>query len=292
MSSAFACEPKSDFRLDEVAAGVFVHRGRHVDVADIERGDSANIGFIVGTQCVAVVDTGGAIATGRALLSAIEMQSTRPVCYVINTHVHFDHVLGNAAFSHLNVEFVGHRNSADAMVASRSYFEEEFTRELASDKPNGVIVPTLMVRDRLRLDLGERTLLLAAHNRSHSDTDLTVLDEKTSTLFTGDLVFVERLPIIDGELKGWLRWLDSYTAKRFTRIVPGHGPTNVPWPDAAQPIAHYLQTLLVDGRAAIRNGTFLEDAIDSMSLEAAEPWQVNARHSRNVSRVFRELEWE
>lgn len=291
-SSAFASEPKLDFQLDEVAEGVFVHHGHHVDITDIERGDSANIGFIVGTQCVAVIDTGGAIATGRALLSAIERHSSRPVCYVINTHVHFDHVLGNAAFAHLNVEFVGHINAPDAMAASRSYFQEEFAAELTSAKPNGVIAPTLTVDERLRLELGERPLWLEAHKRSHSDTDLTVLDEKTNTFFTGDLVSVERLPIIDGELKGWLRWLDNYQTKPFARIVPGHGPTNAAWPEAAEPITRYLQTLLVDGRAAIRDGVFLEDAIDSMSYEAAKPWLVNERHSRNVSRTFRELEWE
>ncbi|MFT4564179.1 MAG: quinoprotein relay system zinc metallohydrolase 2 [Gammaproteobacteria bacterium] len=289
---AFASQPKTDFSLDEIAEGVFVHHGRHVDITHVERGDSANIGFVVGTQCVAVIDSGGAISTGRALLSVIENQTSVPVCYVINTHVHFDHVLGNAAFSHLNVDFVGHSNAIGAMTASRAYFQEEFSHELTSDNSNVVIAPTVIVDDHLRLELGERTLLLEAHARSHSDTDLTVLDKKTSTLFTGDLVFVDRLPIIDGELRAWVRWLETYRRKPFARIVPGHGPSNTPWPDGGEAIAQYLQTLVTDGRAAIRNGVFLEDAMGSMSYEAAKPWLVNERHPRNVSRAFRELEWE
>ena len=82
----------------ELAPGVFVHLGQQLALDAPGHDDIANIGFIVGSKCVAVIDTGGSVRIGRALRSAVRLRTARPICYVINTHVHFDHVLGNAAF--------------------------------------------------------------------------------------------------------------------------------------------------------------------------------------------------
>jgi len=275
-----------------VADGVFVHHGLHADLDDPARGDSANIGFIVGKKCVAVIDTGGSIATGRGLRAAIAATTAVPVCYVINTHVHFDHVLGNAAFTADDPQFIGHDNLAQAMVANREFFAEQFAPELDGGRADLVIVPTATVAAKQILDLGGRTLELEAHPSAHSSTDITVFDRATNTLWTGDLVFMERMPIIDGSLKGWLAWISNASDRSYDRIVPGHGPVVAAWPDAVAAENDYLQALLTDGRAAIAAGVFLEDAMETMSRDAAAKWLLNARHPRNVSRAYRELEWE
>ena len=80
----------------QVTSGVYVRPGRHAVV--FEGDQITNIGFVVGDRCVAVVDTGGSLAEGRAFDCAIREVTDRPVCYVINTHVHPDHLLGNLAF--------------------------------------------------------------------------------------------------------------------------------------------------------------------------------------------------
>lgn len=284
--------PAQDFEFVEVATGVFVHKGHQVDIDHRHRGDSANIGFVVGKKCVAVIDTGGSLATGRALRRTIKEDIGLPVCYVINTHVHFDHVLGNAAFAEQGVEFVGHKNLVEAMAANREFFAEQFSEELEGQGVDAVIGPTTSVADTLTLDLGNRPLELRAGRTAHTNADLSVLDEKTRTLWTGDLVFIGRLPILDGSLKGWLAWLEAFQAESFDRIVPGHGPASAAWPAGGDAEREYLEALLRDGRNAIASGIFLEDAMETMSREAAASWQLNDRHPRNVSRVYRELEWE
>lgn len=280
----------ADGFLSAVAPGVYVHLGKMADIDDAARGDSANLGVVVGSRCVAVIDSGGALATGQALRAAIATVTDRPVCYVINTHVHFDHVLGNAAFVARGTEFIGQQHLADNIAASRSFFVENFAAELAGAE---VVAPTRSVTRHERLDLGDRSLLLAAVARAHTETDLTVLDEKSGTLFSGDLVFRERLPVLDGSVKGWLQWLQAAVGDRYARVVPGHGPVDTAWPAGARAEQRYLEALQNDTRAAIAKGEFIEDAKHSVAQDELRDWQLTARaHPLNVSRAFRELEWE
>ncbi len=278
------------FVLEPIAPGAWVHPGRHAALDDPARADSANLGVVAGTRCVAVIDTGGALATGRALADAVRRVADRPVCYVINTHVHFDHVLGNAAFTGGETHFVGHQRLAEALEANREFFAESFAAELGDAK---VITPDLLVEQTLELDLGERVLLLQAVTAAHTHTDLTVLDSASGTLFAGDLLFRERMPVLDGSLRGWLGWMEAAMREPYAHVVPGHGAVDGEWPAGAADQWRYLSALLEETRAAIARGWFLDEAKAGVASGERERWLLSERaHGLNVSRAFRELEWE
>ncbi len=281
------------FRVDEVAPKVFVHPGTHAGLDHTGRGDSANIGFIVGERCIAVIDSGGSVRTGQQLLTAIRAHSAKPICYVINTHVHFDHVLGNAAFADTGATFVGHAELAPALAASRTFFLERFAAELSTAPPGQeLVLPSKMIEDEALLDLGGRQLRLTAQPRSHSSSDLTVLDERTGTLWTGDLLFIERLPVVDGSVRGWLAVLRTLEQVPAKRVVPGHGPSSVAWPQASRGQSDYLEALLITARHAVAAGQFLEDFEAQAAAHVPPGWVVAEPHARNASRAYREVEWE
>ena len=282
------------FLIEEVAPGIYLHTGSHTGLDEPGHDDIANIGFVTGNDCVAVIDTGGSVKTGNALREAISSITDKPVCYVINTHVHFDHMLGNVVFANEKTEFLGHVNLPEAIEANREFFLEEF-KEYLGDSPagNSVIAPDKTVTDTLSLDLGDRKLILTAYKKSHTVTDLTILDQKTKTLWTGDLVFRERIPVIDGSLKGWLEVMQELKARDVALIIPGHGSAGKSWDEVISAQETYLNAILDQTRKAIAEGLFMEEAIDTIGLEEKDKWLLfDQHHKSNISKSFVELEWE
>ncbi|MGQ0658936.1 MAG: quinoprotein relay system zinc metallohydrolase 2 [Chromatiales bacterium] len=283
------------FNLQEVAPGNFVHLGKHVTFEDPDHDDIANIGFVVGEKCVAVIDTGGSVTVAGALKSAIREHTQAPICYVINTHVHFDHVLGNVVFRDDKPSFVGHAALAGALDGSRGFLLENFRSDLGKNATEADIIgPDKAVEDTLELDLGGRKLLLKAYPKAHTTTDITVLDERSGTLWLGDLLFRERIPSLDGSLKGWLAVIDMLEQQQGVRVVvPGHGAVGDSLQTSLAEERKYLQMLAEEVRPIIAEGGTLEQAMDKVGASERDHWQLwDQHHKRNVSRAFTELEWE
>lgn len=285
-----SCESRA--QVVEIAAGVYVRPGHHGVVFDRE--GVANIGFIVGSRCVAVIDTGGSHTEGEALRCAIKNVTSQPVCFVINTHVHPDHVLGNLAFRQAGVFYIGHSNLARAMALRGTVYLERAAQW--AGRPLGaehIVLPDLSVTGQLRLDLGERMLQLVAHPTAHTDNDLSVYDEITGTLWLSDLLFMEHIPVIDGSLKGWLSLLETLKNTPAQRVVPGHGPVQAAWPDAVSDTHRYLSTLLEETRRRMNGGDDLAEAQKTVAYGERERWRLfDDYHKRNVIAAYTELEWE
>jgi quinoprotein relay system zinc metallohydrolase 2 len=293
LSSLGHAEPPQ-LALKEVASGIYVHQGVHQLPDTRNRGEIANIGFIVGERCVAVVDTGGSPEQGQALKHAVETTTKVPVCYVINTHVHPDHIYGNLAFKQPGVSFVGHYKLEQAMAMRAPFYGEKAARDLGFTlTPEHFIPPDRPVKDTLELDLGGRTLLLTAHPTAHTDNDLSVYDQKTQTLWLADLLFMGHLPVVDGSLNGWLGEIEKLRTIDAKLVIPGHGPVSAAWPLALTMEERYLKMLQTEIRAAIKAGKTMEQAMAEVGQSARADWQLfDEFHKRNISTAFAELEWE
>ena len=281
--------------VTEIAPGIFVHQGRYELQSPENRGDMANASFVVGSEAVAVIDTLGSAVAGRDLRTAVRAATDKPIRYVINTHMHPDHVFGNAAFKEDNPTFVGHYKLARGLGSRAERYLAINKQMLGADAFEGIeiILPSVGVEERLTLDLGGRTLALEAQRTAHTDNDLTVTDTATDTLFLGDLLFSVHVPTLDGSIAGWLALLDELSRKEAARVVPGHGPHAMAMPEGLSPEQRYLGAIAADVRQLIKEGKTLEDAIKTAGFSEREAWKLfDHYHVRNVTAAFAELEWE
>ncbi len=281
-------------KLEKVADGIYVHHGLHEDLAEGYHGDICNIGFIIGSKGIAVIDSGGTFKVGQRFREAIREISDLPVLYVINTHVHPDHIYGNAAFLEDKPQFVGHHKLAGAMDSRKdaySRMHQEWMGEAFAGSE--MVKPTLAVTDATTLDLGDRQLTLQAHPVAHTSTDLTVVDSKTSTLWSGDLLFVERTPSIDGDLKGWIAVTENLGKLSVNQTVPGHGPVVTNLKAALDDQQRYLTVLLSDIRNSISKGEMMESAMNTAAASEKDKWVLfDIVNRRNVNNTYPGLEWE
>jgi quinoprotein relay system zinc metallohydrolase 2 len=281
--------------LIKIAPGIFIRRGIDAEATRANRDAIGNAGFVIGSQSVAVTDPGGSHADGAWLRTEIRRRTRLPISHVIVSHGHPDHDFGASAFVDDRAIFVGHQRLA-AVYAARGDYDRIRLAQILGDALAGRLVsPTRLVAEQasLPIDLGERTITVTAHPTAHSPADLTLSDSTTGILFAGDLLFVDRVPALDGSVRGWIAVLETMVAEGVRRAVPGHGPALVSFPTAVVPLLRYLRALRDDTRAAIVRGLSIPAAIDVVGRSERGRWRLfDAYHGRNVTMAYKELEWE
>jgi quinoprotein relay system zinc metallohydrolase 2 len=283
----------SSATLREIAPGIHVRRGVDEEATPANADAIANAGFIIGGEAVLVFDPGGSRADGGALRAAIRALTSLPIRHVVMSHAHPDHIFGAGAFLDDQPAFVGHARLAAALAARGDYYRDRLEAVLGAGAAGPAVMPTLEVTGTLELDLGGRTVRLTAQPLAHTDNDLTLLDLASGSLLCGDLLFVGRVPALDGGILGWLQVLETLKAAGATQAVPGHGPERVDWPAGAVDLERYLRTLVLETRVAVRDNIGIEAAVERVGAGERDRWTLfDDYHGRNVTQAYKELEWE
>ena len=172
----------------EIAPGVFVHQGRYEMQSPENRGDMANAAFVVGSEAVAVIDTLGSVVVARELRDAIRAATDKPIRYVINTHMHPDHTLGNAAFKEDKPDFVGHYKLPRALATRADRYLESNKRMLGEAAFAGIeiVMPTRTVQEGVIIELGRRDAgdLRERHSHASEESELACRFHSTNQIYT------------------------------------------------------------------------------------------------------------
>ena len=288
-----AASHAESFTLDEVAPGMFIRHGVLADATPQNLDAICNTGFIVGRDGVLVTESGGSLADGRWLRGEIKKRTQKPIRWVVISHVHPDHTFGAGAFVEDKPAFIGHAKLPGSLDARSEFYRKRLVELLGAENTGPVVKPTHTVADTDTLDLGDRTITFQAHGAAHTDCDLSMLDKQSGILLPADLLFVNRIPSIDGSLLGWLKELDRLEAMKAEYAVPGHGPTKVRFTEAVQPLRTYLTTLRDGVRAQIKAGKDISEANRTVAQTERAHWALFDDYNvRNVTEAYRELEWE
>ena len=227
----------------------------------------SNAAFIVTTQGVVVIDALGSPALARQLVSAIRQVTPQPICHVIVTHYHADHIYGLQVFKALGARILAHRAARNYLNSDTARLRLQASRqELAPwiDASTELVEADQWLDADHELLLGGLRLQLKHVGPAHTPEDLVVYLPQERVLLAGDLVFRARIPFVgQADSRRWIQALDNLLALDARLIVPGHGPVSQSAREDMQLTREYLGYLRSTMGRAARNMDPFEEAYAS-----------------------------
>lgn len=280
---------------DQIAEGVYVFWGLQENWNVQNGGNIVNTGFIVGEKEVLVIDTGPTKFYADEMIKVIRGITGKPIRNAVITHHHPDHAFGLQRFKKINARVMMHPaaraglfRDGEALIGFMEIaMGQGWMAGVKIDKPNKSI------RQSIALDLGGRTALVMPLEGGHTPGDVIVIDEKTGTIFAGDLIFHGRAPTVPhADIPVWLDHLNTLSAMDWQRIVPGHGPLVT---DRAvfTMMADYLEFLQQFAQESVARGDTLADAVTSDIPERFHGLStLQIEYQRSMLSLFRKFETE
>lgn len=288
---AQAYEPKATAVVDNVYAIVGPITGRTADNDALNN----NLGFVVTEAGVVLIDSGASRLGAEQIDAAIDAVTDQPVTHVINTGSQDHRWLGNAWFAEQGAEIIAlertvetQKRFADQHVAR---LEEVLAERFAGTEPMQATDP--IDADRRTLEIGGTTFELIWFGDAHFPGDIVVWLPQTETVFTGDMVYVDRMLGIHpwSDVLSWQKAFGEMEKLEATHVVPGHGQVT-DMTQARAEAGDYLDFLVTEIRAAVDNFEGLQATVDRLTdaprfshLEHFDNW-----HRTNISRAYTQIE--
>ena len=187
---------------------------------------AGNVGVLVGPDGVFMIDTQMEAFAPSIEAAALEVSGGEEVDLILNTHLHGDHVLGNAYFAEKGAVIMAHPNVRPGLI-------NPVTAQLSGNTPeplSGLALPTVNVDEGDAVTMNGQTATFYHAPNAHTDGDLFVVFEEANVIHAGDLLFHRRFPYIDldngGSVDGYIAGMEKIIAASDadTVIISGHGP--------------------------------------------------------------------
>ena len=209
-----------------VADGIYAILTPARDIPNPEnKGWNSNSAFVVTDTGVLLIDTGSSAAIGEALKATIRQVTDKPVKWIVNSHAHGDHWLGNSAYKESNPEIFSTSRVVEIIKSEGSVWIDRFSRltEGATGKTS-ILLPSKMIDQRTELKLGGTDVVLFPSGNSHSPGDLITWLPQQHILISGDVVYSDRMPSTNvSNLSQWIVMLDELLQLEPASVIPGHG---------------------------------------------------------------------
>lgn len=246
---AAAQDYATSFKSSEVAAGFYMLDG-------VDGFGGGNVGLLVGDEYVVLIDD-AMVPTAPALLEAALELAGRPIDFVINTHVHADHVGGNELMAKDGAIIVAHDN-----IRKRMQGDPEL------DTGPGAL-PVLTFSDAVTFHVNGNEAFVFHIEKAHTDGDAAIQFRNANVIFAGDVMFNGLFPFIDldngGSVDGYIEGQQKLLAMAddATKTVPGHGPV------ATKADLERNRDMLIAAQALVR--PLVEKGMSADEIVAANP---------------------
>ena len=239
---------------------------------------NANFGLVVTPHGAVLIDPGASFQGARQIAAAAQKVTAQPIKWVINTGGQDHRWLGNGYFQAQGAEIIAHAN-AQADMKARGPAHLKANAPVLKDKMAGteIVLPTRWLQDAdTTLNLGGTTLQVVHRGGGHTPGDSMVWLPQSGVVFTGDVVYVDRIlglhPV--SKTKTWVASFEALEALKPKIVVPGHGQVTT-LAQAQKDTGDLLKALRAHMGQAVEAGTDISAAVKSFD---AAPY----RHLKHV----------
>lgn len=300
-----AAETKSDYKtsaqddrleLVEVTENVYAIVGPLGNRSPANLGNNATFGFVVTPEGILLVDPGGTYLGAKKIHDIIRTVSDKPVKFVVNTGGQDHRWLGNNYFKQQGATII----ASEAAVKDQKARIKDILFRLANTAGDAALEGTvetfadITFKEAYKFKLGGNDI--EVHHRNggaHSPGDSFVWLPKQSVIFSGDVVYLERLLSVMSfsSSKSWLSAFEALASYNPKYIVPGHGkPATLA--EAKRDTYGYLTMLRDKVYNFMDHGGAIEDVSNIDQSEYSYLENFDLLKGRNVQQVYQEMEWE
>ena len=255
--------------------------------------NESNCTIIVTQDGVVLIDSGQSPKDSHVIAAAVKKLTNQPVRYIIHTEPHSDHVLGDFLFSPPAV-VIAHAGATASMKQAgldAPGFVEKRTAESAAlrDAFKGyrMVAPQVEYRDKMTLNVGERSMDLYYLKNVHSEADTAIWLPKERIVFAAASVTVKRF----GNHRPFVSIPDTLSAIKMMKgldpeiVIPGHGdPGTVKILDDME---RYYNNLMDGVRQLVKQGKSLDSIKKELELAGTEDWEGKDRFANNIEAAYR-----
>jgi cyclase len=252
--------------------------------------DGSNCVFLVTDDGVLLIDTRTHPREGRDLLERIRKVTDKPVKWVVNSHFHGDHHMGNIVFKELGATFVAQEETARIMARVQP---KEMARRIEGFVKRGLdpaevklVLPDVTFNDRMTIRLGGREVRLFYLGPGQQAGDTFVAFPHARALFTPGAFAKHSMPnmLFTPSVQNWIKLLDEVAAMDVDTILPAHGDV------ATRADAKELAAMLADEYAtvkdAVNRGVSLDQAIATLTFPQYKDWRNYARLQAEIKALY------
>lgn len=254
---------------------------------------NSNCGIILTQEGVVLIDSGHNPTDARAISTALKKLTPLPVRFLIDTEPHPDHTTGHFVFSPPAI-VIAHEGATESMK-NRERQDPDRIKKMMAISPEmraalegyRMVTPHMEYRQRMTLNLGERTLELMYLKGVHSEADTAVWLPKERVLFSASAVVVNQYNI----LRPFVTIPDILAAAKMMKalnpevVIPGHG-----MPGAVkifEDSERYYALLLERVGKMAREGKSLDDIKKELRMPEYDGWASKDRIPSNIEAAYK-----